>query len=371
MLKCSYKKTYRNEYIMIETKEVTVEVINHIGIIKLNRKNALNALSLVMIEKISHYISLWENDPMIYAIYIKSILDNVFCAGGDAKSLYLNDEKYKDEYLAKQYLMDYHLHTYKKPVISFLDGITFGGGVGLGLSASHVIVSKKVRFAMPETKIGFFPDVGTSRLLNDLPYHIGYYLGLLGIELDYKDLHYLNLVKYVIDSNLQEDFEKDLYTNRFNQATVVTQIDEVLLKYQLEHIDESYLKGIEHNIDSIFSKSTINKMYDALGHNDWEQEVKNIFDAQSPTALYVTLELLKQTRDKNLYDCFKMEHDLSKNVTKTHDFKEGVRSLLIDKDKRFLYQPKHILDVDHRSIEKLFDFSNFEKLHLMDKLRGF
>ena len=79
-----------------------------------------------------------------------------FCAGGDVKSLYLNDEKYKDEYLAKQYLMDYHLHTYKKPVISFLDGITFGGGVGLGLSASHVIVSKKVRFAMPETKIGFF-----------------------------------------------------------------------------------------------------------------------------------------------------------------------------------------------------------------------
>ena len=123
----------------------------------------------------------------------------------------------------------------------------------------------------------FFPDVGTSRLLNDLPYHIGYYLGLLGIELDYKDLHYLNLIKYVIDSNLQEDFEKDLYTYRFNQATVVTQIDEVLLKYQLEHIDESYLKGIEHDIDSIFSKSTIKKMYDALGHNDLGTRSKKYF----------------------------------------------------------------------------------------------
>ena len=356
---------------MIETHEVQIEVINHIGIIKLNRKKALNALSLSMIEKISHYLDLWENDSMIYMVYIKSIIDGAFCAGGDVKSLYLNDQAYKDEYLAKQYLMDYHIHKYKKPVISYLDGIVFGGGVGLGLSASHVIISKKVRLAMPETKIGFFPDVGTTRLLNDLPNKIGYYIGLLGIELDYKDAYYLKLANYVIESDKRMMMERDLFAYDFEKTVVRNQIDDMLSKYHVQMKEDAHIKNHEKNIKRIFSKKSIIKMYDALEDSKLDQEIKIKFDEQSPTALHVTLELLKRTHDKNLYDCFKMEHDLSRHIVHTHDFNEGVRSLLVDKDKRFLYSPGKIKDVDDEEINKLFDFSTFKQPHLMDKLRGF
>lgn len=356
---------------MTQTSEIQVEVINHIGVIKLNRKKALNALSLPMIEKISYYLSLWENDPDIYVVYIKSVVDGVFCAGGDVKSLYLGDQSYQDQYLAKQYLMDYHIHQYKKPVISYLDGIVFGGGVGLGLSASHVIVSKRVRLAMPETKIGFFPDVGTTRLLNDLPNHIGKYIGLLGVELNYKDTQYLKLSNYVIDFNEYDDMENDLYQCTFNKDDIKQQVDEVLSHYQVKTLGESQLKIHENDISRIFSKSSIVKMYESLEENNFDQQVKKILDEQSPTALHVTLELLKQTEDKNLYDCFKIEHSLSRHVIKTHDFKEGVRSLLVDKDKRFLYNPKYIKDVKNKDIKKLFDFEAFEQPHLMDKLRGF
>ncbi len=355
---------------MIDTKDICIEVVNHIGVIQLNRVKALNALSLPMIEKISYFLDQWENDSNIYMILFKSLNDKFFCSGGDVKSLYLNNQAYVENYLAKQYLMDYHIHIYKKPVISFLDGIAYGGGVGLGLAASYVVASEKARLAMPETKIGFFPDVGTTRMLNDLDHYIGRYIGLLGIELDYKDIEYLNLAKLIIKSDDWNQIENDFAKYKWTKDNIGKDIESIFKKYRYSNSDDSYIKKHVKDIESIFSKQTIIDMYNALNQDTWDLEIKQRFEEQSPSALHVTLELLNQARDKTIYECFKLEHDLSRHVVHMHDFKEGVRSLLVDKDKRFSYQPKHLNDVSIEEVKKLFDFSKFKKPHIMDKMRG-
>ena len=365
MLQYLYIKKRNEISKMFNTNEVQVNVINHIGLIKLNRQKALNALSLDMIKKISYYLDLWEEDPSVAAVLIKSKHPTSFCSGGDIKSIYLNNDAYRDEYLANQYLMDYHIHTYSKPVISLLNGIVFGGGVGLGLAASHKVATEHIRLAMPETKIGFFPDVGTTRMLNDLPDYIGRYIALLGVELDVDDVSYLKLTNYSINSNDLKTLEKELFSFHWRIETVYDDLDYLLKKYNNESIGESKIKMMKNEIMRVFSKDSIEEML-LESKDTW---IETQLEKQSPTALCITYELLKSTKDKSLYECFKFEHNLSRHVTQTHDFKEGVRSLLVDKDQRFLYQPKEIKEVKTADIEKLFDFSEFEKVHIMDKIK--
>lgn len=360
---------------LTQQKEVLIEIKNHIGWIKLNRRKALNALSTLMIDDIQDALDSWEHNLDVYAVYISSNMDQVFCAGGDVKALYehhlMGDDIYPPLYLAKQYLMDYHIHTYKKPVLVYVDGIVFGGGVGLATAAKYLVVSKRVKLSMPETKIGFFPDVGTTRMLNDLPNHIGKYMGLLGITLNDVELLELKIADYKIDAQAWKNVEYQLQNLTFSQSNIDDEINRLLSMFNERVNGKSQLFTRYAQISRIFSKSSIKEMILEINKNDsFETEILNKFKEMSPSALFVTYELLKRTEHLSLYDCFKYEHSLSKNVINSHDFIEGVRSLLIDKDKKFNYQPQHINDVSPKTINEIFDFEDINENHLMDQMKG-
>ena len=356
---------------MSSNLQVIIEVINHIGWIRLNRLNALNAFSIEMIESIIVTLKKWKNDKDIYMIYITSNHHKAFCAGGDVKSLYehsvRDDYKYAEIYLSKQYTMDYIIQTYQKPILTYIDGYVFGGGVGFSIGASHVVVSERVKFAMPETKIGFFPDVGASYFLNQLPHHVGKYIGILGPILNNNDLAYLNIADYVIKHDTWHEVEEALFRFDFGKHFLDSDLDALLEKYH-QHTKLSHIKENIQSIDYIFSKMNLLDMIKKLDiNNPFEKELQQRFLEMSPTAMTFTLEMLNRTKSLSLLDCFKFEQRLSEHVIKTHDFKEGVRSLLIDKDQRFDYKPKEVSDVNYNDIEALFDF-DMNQPHMMDEL---
>jgi enoyl-CoA hydratase/carnithine racemase len=351
--------------------QVIFDVKNHIGLIKLNRLNALNAFSLEMIESITETLKKWKNDSDVYMIYISSNHHQSFCAGGDVKSLYEHsmnhDHKYPEIYLSKQYTMDYIIQTYQKPILTYIDGYVFGGGVGFSIGSSHLVVSERVKFAMPETKIGFFPDVGASYFLNRLPYHVGKYIGILGPILNESDLLYLNIADYVIKHDAWNEVEEALFNLDFRKDFVKADLNRLLGQYH-QHIETSKIKNNIQSIDYIFSEKTLIDMIKKLDINHpFEKELQQRFLEMSATAMTFTLEMLLRTKSLTLLECLKFEQRLSENVIKTHDFKEGVRSLLVDKDQRFDYKPKTVSDVNKNDIEKLFNF-DMSQPHMMDEL---
>lgn len=352
--------------------QVIIEVKNHIGWIKLNRLNALNALSLQMIETITSYLVDWKNNSDIYMVYLSSNHPKSFCSGGDVKSLYMHsiqdDMKYPEIYLSKQYTMDYIVQTYPKPILTYIDGYVFGGGVGLSIGSSHVVVSEYVRFAMPETKIGFFPDVGASYFLNRLQDHVGRYIGILGPVLNDSDLLYLNIADYGIKHDVWEKFETALFNSTFRKEKVKEELSTLLSKYHKKPTKESYIKQHISSIQKIFSKQNLLDMINACDMTDaFEKELINKFNEMSPTAMSFTLEMLKRTQTLSLFECLKFEQRLSERVILTHDFKEGVRSLLVDKDQKFDYRPKKLNEVSDKNIEALFNFDITDP-HMMDEL---
>ncbi|MCD4827570.1 MAG: enoyl-CoA hydratase/isomerase family protein [Acholeplasmataceae bacterium] len=344
---------------MHENKEILIEVINHIGIIKLNRKNALNALSFSMITKIKHILNQWIDDSNIYIIYISSLIEKAFSVGGDVKKLYhdaiKDDIEAVSTYLSNQYAMDYIIQTYPKPIITYVDGYIFGGGVGLAIGSKYFITSEKTKFAMPETQIGFFPDVGASYFLNTLPNHIGRYIGLLGHVLGYNDLIYLKIADFCVTNENWDKVIDILYKKKWIKEEVDFQIKHILATYSKTDVPESYIEKHETHIKNMFSYATVKQMIEHMSTTDtFSKDVHEKLINLSPTALDVTLELLKQGENKDLLECLKMEHDLSLNVVKTHDFKEGVRSLLVDKDKRYNWMPKSYEHIKYEEVQNMF-----------------
>lgn len=355
---------------MSDNQEIILDVINHIGIIELNRLNRLNALSFSMIKTIKNQLVLWEKDISIHLVYISSLSDVAFCAGGDIVNLYehaINDDiEFVSLYLSTQYAMDYIIQTYSKPIVSFVNGYVLGGGAGLSMGSRYFIVSERAKFGMPETQIGFFPDVGASYFLNKLPNHIGRYLGLLGEVIDHHELIYLNMADYhITEVNWKLVIDK-LYTTIWKKEEMDTQLKTIFEIYKSETKPTYFIKH-EQQIKDMFSYNQLTDMIKQMSiKDDYLNSIKDKLLTKSPTALAVTLELLKKGEGKKLIDCLKMEHDLSLSVVKTADFKEGVRSLLVVKDKRFKWNPKSYLDIDLFLITNMFTLENNYKKHPID-----
>jgi enoyl-CoA hydratase/carnithine racemase len=356
---------------MKNNQEVIIEEINHIGVIKLNRIKALNALSLLMIKEITKALVSWKSDPNIYMIYMSSLSEKAFCAGGDVKKLYehaiIDDLNYISTYLSTQYAMDYMIHTYPKPIITYLNGFIFGGGVGLAMGSTFIITSEYTKYGMPETQIGFFPDVGASYFLNQLPNHLGRYIGLLGQTLDYKDLIYLGIADYHILASNWHSILDILYKKIWNKDEIINQLNHIFRTYSEIDDHKSDIEKHDTHIANIFSYNSIKEIIEHLSLNDvYAQDIKQRLLKMSPTALNVTLELFKKAEGKDLLVCLKMEHDLSLTVVQTHDFKEGVRSLLVDKDRTFNWNPESYKKIKIKDINKLFIISKDTKPHPID-----
>ena len=320
------------------------------AIITLNRPNNLNALNYEMITSIEEYLKNINKNKNIKLVIFKGEGEKAFCAGGDVKSFY--EEKFTNTnvlrkfFFYREYKLNYLIKKYKKPIISFVNGICMGGGVGIAMHSSIVIVSENVKFAMPECTIGLFPDVGSSNFLSKLKSNIGLYVALTGKRLVSGDLIELGLANYCVSRNNFDSLEKRLI-NIKNMRSIHKIIDEYS-----EKTNSSIFPSLNKNINSIFKYNKVEKIISLLESSNeiWAEEAFKAMNKSSPTSLKISLKQLRLAKYKSFKDNLIMDYRLSQSCMRGVDFYEGVRSVLVDKDSKPIWNPSMVQDVSSKLV---------------------
>jgi len=318
---------------------------NTVGIITLNRPAALNALSHDMIITITNALLAWQNDPTITAVFIRGNSERAFCAGGDIKSLYANGRDNPEQcmqFFYDEYKLNSLIYHYPKPYISLLHGITMGGGLGISVHASHKIAARNLILAMPETGIGFFPDIGASFFLSRCQNNTGLYLGLTGHKINAYDAKYLNLINYIIHDEDYVSVFDNIINNVINYKfyNIKFDLNNIISNYCSSTQNTCVIKNnIEPNLQSIsscFNANSLSEIFNKLAQYSydpaWAMGIFGALKKKSPSSLIITYELLKRGANLDFKACMKMEYGLAYGFLKHHDLYEGIRAVLIDKD---------------------------------------
>jgi enoyl-CoA hydratase len=351
--------------IPMSTPSILFEVLpgphGSIGLITLNRPNQLNALNEEMCLTLSTHLSDWDAQEQIKAVLICGAGERAFCAGGDVRSIYsLRDQLEKGRYFfAKEYQLNAQIYHFKKPYIAWMDGITMGGGAGISIHGSHRIATEKLQFAMPETGIGFFTDVGATYFLSRLPGKIGCYLGLTGQVLEAAEALQIGLVDSVL---LSTDFQPLL--NQLTQAhwgenphAVVDQLLAPLSFFMsTTDVEENWIQH-RATIDRCFAAPSVEEIHAALDKTGdaWSQKTAQLLHTRSPTSLKVVRQALENAATLDFDACMAMEYRLACHFLEKPDFYEGVRAAVIDKDRSPVWQPPTLEAVDAKTISRYFD----------------
>ena len=342
------------------TQDILFTQEGHIGIITLHRTKALNALTFDMLVALQQKLLAWEEDTSIHAMVIQAVEGRAFCAGGDVRWIYQcgpGDNPKKMEFFAHEYRLDLFIANLKKPYIALMDGITMGGGVGISLHGSHPVATERFRFAMPETGIGFYPDIGSSFLLTRCPGAWGVYLGLTGSQLGAGDAYALGLVKYILPSeNLPAMMKRllaaDLSIDAHERVSGILKSFQQIAQPELVH-------QITSSVNDCFQHQQMEAIMASLLTNtaEWHQQTYQLLMKRSPLSLKVTLEQLQRAKSLTVAECLQMDYGLTQHFMQDVDFFEGVRALLVDKDNAPNWQPS---DLSQVTIEKVRDY--FEKI---------
>ncbi len=340
----------------VEFEEVSGRQGN-LGLITLNRQQALNALNIKMINAIDFQLAEWEEANHIKAVVIRAAEGRAFCAGGDIRSVYdrklAHDPKIA-EFFRDEYTMNRRIFHYPKPYIALLDGITMGGGVGISVHASHRIATDRLLFAMPETAIGFFPDVGTTYTLSRLPHKLGYYLGLSGARLTLGDAASANLIDHSVPSEKFPELIYALADTSFD-TDANSSVTEIIKSFSVP-IGNSTLLSQYKIIENCFGKKTIEDIFAALEkqNENWCDELVKILKTKSPTSLKVTLRALQEATELDFNAAIQTEFRLSNHFLQHGDFIEGIRAVLIDKDQTPIWKPATLKEVTPAMVNKYF-----------------
>ncbi|XP_016842356.1 3-hydroxyisobutyryl-CoA hydrolase, mitochondrial [Nasonia vitripennis] len=337
-----------------EESDVLLQEVGSSGVIVLNRPKALNALNLSMVQKIYPVLKEWESSKKL--VVIKATGDKAFCAGGDVKSLVTalgqpgGDQLGKD-FFRHEYTLNHLIGTYKKPYVALIHGITMGGGVGLSVHGKYRIATEKTLFAMPETAIGLFPDVGGTYFLSKLKGKLGLFLGLTGHRLKGVDVLLAGIATHYVPSEKLEAVTRELLENNSN-------VDEILKQYSSENVEQKFsLSPHIELINECFSAPTVEDIISSLEANksEWAQQIAETLNKVSPTALKVTKKAIEEGSNKTLAESLVTEYRLAcACLNKDSDFAEGVRALLIDKDQTPKWNPKSLKEVTNEFVEQRF-----------------
>lgn len=323
--------------------DVTFSVVKgkggDIGKILLNRPQNLNALNLPMCTAIFQHLQQWAAQDSIKAVIIQGAGERAFCAGGDVRQMYENVQHGQVEevmdFFQQEYRMNTAIFNFPKPYIAFLDGITMGGGVGLSIHGSHAIASERLTWAMPETRIGFFPDVAVGYHLVKLADYAGYYLGLTGERLSAADAYHLGLVQAVAPSDQLAKLEEQLINTAFS-ATDFDVVTHIIAEFHQQPDPKTRI--LTAHLDSVkkyFSGDSVEEIIDGLQQSAdaWCQSTANTLMAQSPLSLKVTYQHLQHCEHFDFAQVMTENLQLTKQFIENPDFIEGIRAAVIDKDR--------------------------------------
>ena len=334
---------------MTQAPEILSRIENGIGWITLNRPRALNALSLFMIRKLSRLLKEWEENPYLKAVVIEGAGEKAFCAGGDVRAVY--DAKKEghsqtcDAFFREEYTLNAYIHSYPKPYISLIDGIAMGGGLGVSINGSHRLVTERALLAMPETGIGFFPDVGATTFLTKAPGKTGLYLGLTGTRLKTACALWSGLGTHFIPSVALPAFKKDLNNG----------LEEALKTHCQPLLEKGFLEKHRTDIESHFSLSSVEDIFESLSYDDshFAREILTTLKTKSPTSLKVVFRQLTEP-PSTFEEQMRTEFRLSQRFMEGHDFFEGVRAILVHKDGTPIWKPATLEQVTQGAVNHYF-----------------
>ncbi|VVM77975.1 1,4-dihydroxy-2-naphthoyl-CoA synthase [Pseudomonas fluorescens] len=342
--------------------EVLAEVRNHIGHLTLNRPAGLNAITLDMVRHLQRQLDAWAQDPQIHAVVLRGAGEKAFCAGGDIRSLYdsfKNGGTLHGDFFVEEYALDLTLHHYRKPVLALMDGFVLGGGMGLVQGADLRVVTEKSRLAMPEVAIGYFPDVGGSYFLSRIPGELGTYLGVSGTQIRAADALYCGLADWYLESASLGALDEQLDQLEWHD-TPLKDLQGLLAKLAVQQLPHPPLSTLRPVIDHFFALPDVPSMVEQLREvtvadsHEWALATADLLESRSPLAMGVTLEMLRRGRHLSLEDCFAMELHLDRQWFERGDLIEGVRALLIDKDKNPRWNPPTLQALDAEHIASFF-----------------
>uniref|UniRef100_A0A672HHF1 3-hydroxyisobutyryl-CoA hydrolase n=1 Tax=Salarias fasciatus TaxID=181472 RepID=A0A672HHF1_SALFA len=313
--------------------EVLLEKVGRAGVITMNRPKVLNALNLNMIRQIYPQLKKWESDSETDFVMIKGTGGKAFCAGGDVRAI-AEDGKVGGPLpvvlFKEEYILNNAIGTYKKPYVAIIDGITMGGGVGLSVHGRFRVATEKTLFAMPETAIGLFPDVGGGYFLPRLRGKLGLFLALTGFRLKGRDVQRAGVATHFVESQKV----------RFNRPSDLTP-DPVSPLRPFRLFSSSSVEGIIQNLKADGS--------------DFAKKQAETLARMSPTSLKITFKQIQLGATLSLQDVFVMEYRLSQACMRGSDFYEGIRAVLVDKDHSPKWNPSTLEEVSDQSVDQCFD----------------
>ena len=337
------------------TDDILFEQTGSVAEIILNRPKALNALTLEMVDRMDAQLQEWAEDYRAGCVIIRPAPGGrAFAAGGDIERLYHERGKpYTATFFWNEYILNWRIHHYAKPYVAFMDGIVMGGGVGVSVLGSVRVATENTTFAMPETGIGFFPDVGGGWFLPRLPGRLGQYLAMTGGRLSGADCVAVGLADIYIPSDRLDDAAEILATQEPNMTREMVM---GVLGVFAEKPPAAKIVPLQREIDRLFAGETAEEILHALFQDKSEEAQKwaKAMSGKSPTALKVALEQLRRGKDKPLADVLTMEYRLCQAFCADHDFFEGIRALIVDKDNRPDWQPSTPAGVTPERVESYF-----------------
>ncbi|OJU19534.1 MULTISPECIES: enoyl-CoA hydratase/isomerase family protein [unclassified Sphingomonas] len=331
------------------TQDLIVEADGGVGRIRLNRPKAIHALNRAMCDGVLEALEAWRDDAAIRVITIDHAEGRGFCAGGDIRMLAESGAKDGAEaraFFHTEYRMNHRLFTYAKPIVAFMDGITMGGGVGISQPCRFRVATENTKLAMPETGIGLFPDVGGGWYLSRLPGRIGQYLALTGHRLDGAECHALGLATHYLPAE------------RLAEAKArIAQGPEAVLDALAVAAPDAAILAHRDEIDRLFASDRLEDIFAALAadDSDFARATLATLETKSPQTMKVSLKLLLDGKTMPSFaDEMRQEYAVGSRVVQRHDFLEGVRAVIVDKDNSPQWNPPTPDGVSDHLIDQIF-----------------
>jgi enoyl-CoA hydratase/carnithine racemase len=340
------------------TDDILFERRGEWGVIILNRPAALNALTWGMVEAFRAQLIKWERDPEVQAVLVKGAGDKAFCAGGDIR--WLHDEakknpKHASEFFREEYRNNAAIHHFTKLYVALIDGVVMGGGVGVSVHGDFRVAGDRTLFAMPETGIGLFPDVGGGYFMPRLHGGVGLYLALTGARAKAADCMAAGIATHYTPSDRRSALEEELLRLSFADHAHAD-IEAVLDDFSGDP-GPAPINEMRPSIETFFSgRARIEDLFAALRRDDgaFAQETLATLSKMSPTSMKIAFEQMKRGDNLDFDSVMKMEFRIVRRVMEGHDFFEGVRAVIVDKDKSPKWSPSFADGVSDAEIEKYF-----------------
>jgi enoyl-CoA hydratase len=340
------------------SSETVITRDGRLGRIRLNRPRVLNALSAAQYHDITRVLTDWEDDPHIAAVVIEGEGDRAFCAGGDIRMVWdaarRGDHEFNRDVFRTEYRLNRRIHRYPKPYVSLLDGICMGGGAGLSVNGAYRVATERTIFAMPETGIGFFPDVGATHFLNRCPGHVGLYLGLTGAQLGPADCLWAGIATHFVSVDHLPELRSAL-AGAAVSAEPADAVEGALARFHRSPGEGPLIRHLEA-LERCFTPRRLADVVETLrlDAGQWGWDTLWALAARSPFSLAVTNRQLRDGRDLDFDEIMRREFRLAWHFLQGHDFLEGIRALVVDKDRRPAWSPTSLAEVDELAVTAYF-----------------